>query len=288
MAAELARAVTLMLSLALDNMTGLHDARNITEFPVGLSHRSWLLDSAIGEVVVRIDTPEASALKLDRRFESDVLRHIANADLAPELLWVDLERGVQVTRYLPGRIWGQDDLSVAGNFVRLATKMALLHDLPIVGLRSDRIETLRSYAAINGGDAAGRLLADAVALSHELDETNPCGLVLCHGDVHVGNIIDDGELRLIDWEYAGTTHRALDLASFARQQELSKMQLSAFLAAYEREAGAMGRKEFTLACALHDCTVLLWLSAIHQVQPTIAGGLGVPDRYRNDLAILLG
>jgi hypothetical protein len=60
------------------------------------------------------------------------------------------------------------------------------------------------------------------------------------------------------------------------------------LAAYEREAGAMGRKEFTLACALYDCTVLLWLSAIHLVQPPIARVLGVPDRYRNDLAILLG
>ena len=277
-----------MLSHALDNTPGLDDARIITEFPAGLSHRSWLLDSAIGEVVVRIDTPEASALKLDRRFESDVLRHIANADLAPELLWVDLERGIQVTRYLPGRIWVQDDLSVTENFVRLATRMALLHDLPLVGLRSDRVEILRSYAAINASEAADRLLADAAALSHELDETNPCDLVLCHGDVHVGNIIDDGELRLIDWEYAGTTHRALDLAAFARQQELTEMQLSAFLGAYEGEAGAMGSKEFALACALYDCTVLLWLSAIHIVQPSIAGVLRVSGRYRDDLAILLG
>jgi Ser/Thr protein kinase RdoA (MazF antagonist) len=179
-------------------------------------------------------------------------------------------------------------LSGGENFGRLARKIAQMHNLPLAGLRSDRVETLRSYAAINGGEAAGRLLADAVVLSHELDETNPRGLVLCHSDVHVGNIVDDGELRLIDWEYAGTTHRALDLAAFARQQELTEMQLAAFLAAYESEAGAMGRKEFTLACALYDCTVLLWLSAIHLVQPPIARGLAVPDRYRNDLAILLG
>jgi Ser/Thr protein kinase RdoA (MazF antagonist) len=155
-------------------------------------------------------------------------------------------------------------------------------------LRSDRVETLRSYAAINGGDAAGRLLADAVALSHELDETNPRGLVLCHSDVHVGNIVDDGVLRLIDWEYAGTTHRALDLAAFTRQQELAGLQLSAFLGAYEGESGAMGREEFALACALYDCTVLLWLSAIYLVRPSIAARLVVPDRYRVDLAILLG
>jgi thiamine kinase len=277
-----------MLSLAFDNVPGLQGAEIVVEFPAGLSHRSWRLNSDTGEVVVRIDTPAVSALNLERRFESDVLRQIANADLAPELLWVDLQRGIQVTRYLPGRIWVQDDLIGAENLVRLTRKIAQLHGLPLAGLRSDRVGTLRRYAAINGGDAAGRLLAEAMLLSHELDVVSQHGLVLCHGDVHVGNIVDDGELRLIDWEYAGTTHRALDLAAFARQQELTEVQLSAVLAVYEDEAGIMGRDEFTLACELYDRTVLLWLSAIYAVRPRVPGRLVVPDRYKNDLAILSG
>jgi thiamine kinase len=277
-----------MLSLALDHVRGLQGAEIVAEFPAGLSHRSWRLNSDIGEVVVRIDTPAVSALNLERRFESDVLRQIANADLAPELLWVDLERGIQVTRYLPGCIWVRDDLNSAENIMRLARAIARLHELPTDGLRSDRVATLRHYAAISGGDAAGRLLMEAELLNRRLAALDEQGMALCHGDVHLGNIVDDGELRLIDWEYSAVTHRALDLATFARQQELGDSQLSALLSAYEDYAGKLGSESFSLACALYDCTVLLWLLAIHTIQPTAAARLLVPGRYKTDLAILLG
>jgi thiamine kinase len=36
---------------------------------------------------------------------------------------------------------------------------------------------------------------------------------LCHNDVHHRNVIDDGKLWLVDWEYAGVGDPYFDLAS---------------------------------------------------------------------------
>jgi thiamine kinase-like enzyme len=54
---------------------------------------------------------------------------------------------------------------------------------------------------------------------------------LIHADIIPENIVDDGEkLWLIDWEYAGSGHPAIDLAFIAMNFELTDYQLDSFVA----------------------------------------------------------
>jgi len=44
-------------------------------------------------------------------------------------------------------------------------------------------------------------------------------LVPCHNDLLNANFLDDGEIRIVDWEYAGMGDRFFDLANFSVNHE---------------------------------------------------------------------
>jgi thiamine kinase len=55
---------------------------------------------------------------------------------------------------------------------------------------------------------------------------------LCHNDVHHLNLVDDGRLWLIDWEYAGQGDPYFDLASFCCYHTLSNSARRELLRTY--------------------------------------------------------
>jgi thiamine kinase-like enzyme len=58
--------------------------------------------------------------------------------------------------------------------------------------------------------------------------------VLCHNDLLNGNFLRDeqGDIRILDWEYAGMGDRFFDLANFAAHHELDDEQILELLDAY--------------------------------------------------------
>ena len=63
-------------------------------------------------------------------------------------------------------------------------------------------------------------------------------LVPCHNDLLNANFLDDGSIRIVDWEYAGMGDRFFDLANFSVNHEFEIDDDRRFLGAYfgvERE-----------------------------------------------------
>jgi thiamine kinase-like enzyme len=63
-------------------------------------------------------------------------------------------------------------------------------------------------------------------------------LVPCHNDLLNANYLDDGKIRIVDWEYAGMGDRFFDLANFSVNHEFGVEDDRRLLAAYfgiERE-----------------------------------------------------
>lgn len=56
--------------------------------------------------------------------------------------------------------------------------------------------------------------------------------VPCHNDITVGNILQAGDIHIIDWEYAGNNHRMFGLANLSVQSEFSDDQDELFLKTY--------------------------------------------------------
>lgn len=61
-------------------------------------------------------------------------------------------------------------------------------------------------------------------------------LVPCHNDLLNANFLDDGEIRIVDWEYAGMGDRFFDLANLSVNHEFGGGADQALLEAYFGEA----------------------------------------------------
>jgi thiamine kinase len=231
----------------------------------GLTNESWLVRTARDAVVVRVSNAAERELQIDRNSEAAILAAVAAADLGAPVLLCDPARHVLVTRYL-GNPWTFDDALQFANIERLARTMQRLHVLPpprgvrIVDLRTTvegylrtldeygtesplRTEALRARAR----GAADSLSTDSVAC-------------LCHNDAHHLNIVDDGEVTLIDWEYAGVGERLFDLASACVYHGYDQVQRERLLSAYLTRRDWTVERRLDIACWLFEYVRDLWMA----------------------------
>jgi thiamine kinase len=231
----------------------------------GLTNDSWRVRSESEAVIVRISNAAETLLQIDRRSEAAVLQLVAAADLGPEVLVCDLARRVLVTRDLGGT-WNEEDAHLNSNISRLGALLRHLHALPLpTGVRRvDLVETLRGYlralderghrSRLNNEVTRTRGEHAALALKQRSQEC------LCHNDVHHLNIIDNGGLRLIDWEYSGIGEGMFDLASACVYHRFDKSQRDLLLSSYLQAANSVAAQRLDLACWLFEYVRELWMA----------------------------
>ena len=165
----------------------------------------------------------------DRGSEERLLIAVAQAGLTPNVVLHDPDIGVLITKYMENAVpWTAEKARLPENNERVATTLRLLHGVevssklnpfnPISFSESYLEEAVRSKGY---KDRSGVLSAEEQGWGREFQqlasmyETNFLPGVLCHNDLVAANILDDGELWLIDFEYALYAHPILDLASLA-------------------------------------------------------------------------
>jgi thiamine kinase-like enzyme len=243
------------------------DAASITHverIKHGLTNVSWRVRTASEAVVVRISNTAEQALQIDRESEAIVLRLVANAGLAPEVLVCQPGQHLLVTRDA-GATWLPEQACILDNIRRVGKLLSRLHLLaaPPEIRRVDLIATVRGYLDVL--DAHG--LASEVSKPSKRQRAAEAasavqrgvGECLCHNDVHSLNIVDDGALRLIDWEYSGIGERLFDLASICVYHRYGKTQREALLHAYLDEPAGDALRRLDLACWLFEYVRELWL-----------------------------
>jgi thiamine kinase len=192
----------------------------------------WLLETASGKFVLRADTSLAGKLGLNRTRELDVLA--AANGLAPEVVWADPAAGLLLTRFVRGDVWVEQDFVTGENPARLAALLLKLHSIRSNGLALDYGCIALDYARQIDTPEASLLATQAQELAAAWC-SDVGRYVLCHHDVHSGNVIDPGgeaELRLIDWEYAGMGEPYFELAVVLGQQAFTPASEQALLMAY--------------------------------------------------------
>ena len=231
----------------------------------GLTNDSWLVSAGDRQVVVRISTADDHSLKIDRMSESLALAAAQQAGVGPDVLLLDMEERLLVTRFLPGQVWSCEEARKTYNIRRLANVLARVHAatvpqgiaiLDYQGILQDYWRTLERRGEVEPTDPWNRkeLLEMARVLS---TGTARC---LCHNDVHHLNVVDAGRLWLLDWEYAGIGDPYFDLASVccyhAYDEAMSRQLLHDYLG--RDDDTAYTRLE--LACRLFEYIRRLWLA----------------------------
>jgi thiamine kinase-like enzyme len=79
--------------------------------------------------------------------------------------------------------------------------------------------------------------------------------MFCHNDLHYRNVLDDGHLWFVDWEYAGCGDPRFDLAGIVAYHDLETPLVEALLAAY----GEYSPAQLAPWVSLFDAVHALWL-----------------------------
>jgi thiamine kinase-like enzyme len=205
--------------------------------PGGTHRRSWLVTLPDGRRnVVRLPVPHSSAL-LDLATEAQAMDLAARAGLAPPVVTFDADSRVLVTEYRPGAPWTSANARHPRNVDRLVTVLRLLHALPaeLPPLAAEHVAA--DYLAATAGlgrEAHAMGWADELLLLARRYDARYAPTAFCHNDLVAANVLDDGKLALVDFEYAVRAEPLLDLANLAAMNGFNGAEQRALLAAYRR------------------------------------------------------
>ena len=182
----------------------------IRRLPGGLTNQHYLLKANGLRVVMRINNPDAARLGIDRQREQKVLEQIHGQPFAPAVFYCEPQQGVLVTEYVEGIQWQSNSLDDPLKIDSLLELVAQIQAVRKVTPRFDYSAHVRNYwqrlldsdqpfpmsAQRLYRSIEARLPAFQAAIKHP---------VLCHHDLTPANLIEnpDGQLIVLDWEYAG-------------------------------------------------------------------------------------
>lgn len=186
--------------------------RLVEQLRGGKTNCSYLLAGGGKKMVLRVNAGNSRQLGIDRRREKVILEAVSGAGLAPDIYHCDPERGVLVTEFIDGKPL---DISRPESLTRLQSLLDRVHSLkpeiPVFDYLAHAENYWQQLADKSGQDPH---LYKREGLLEQLRKLQAVsGEGLSHHDPVPENIIDrDGELFLLDWEYAGLGSPEFDRA----------------------------------------------------------------------------
>lgn len=237
----------------------------------GLTNRTWRVRAPGVDWVVRIGGGRDATLGIDRRAELVALAAAGAAGLAPALVHGDPARGLCVLRHRPGVTWTRAQARSIEGLRRVGERIRSLHALPIpAALPALDVAGAISHYLSLPPPSQSPVPRDVVAVraAAALAAHEPGAPAFCHHDLHHLNVIDDGTLTFVDWEYAAAGDPWLDVAAWASYHDLDAGPRRALVEAYAATPGpaespSLHRASARLdaACAVFDCLEALWYDA---------------------------
>lgn len=195
-----------------------HAPKLSSEIEGGLTNQSYLLNSDIGNLVLRINHPQSQSLGINRLRESVILRFLDSSGIGPQIVYQQNQQQYLLYRHIEGKTWSDKELRDPDNRERIGRVIEQYQkiDIPL------KPRNYSAYLEYYWNQLEQRQLIDT-RLRHswldflpkltrpEFTNWQPC---LSHHDLVAENIIEtqDG-LRIIDWEYAHMGHPDLDWLS---------------------------------------------------------------------------
>ena len=212
-------------------------------------------------VVLRLGGRDTELLGIDRGVEAEATRAAAAVGVGPEVVTFEADGPVLVTRFIEGRPIPPEHMRTAEQIARVADALRRLHGAPPISGGFDAHRVCEAYAA-TARERGVRVPADyrwAHGVSERIErargEQRP---VPCHNDLLNSNFLDDGELRIVDWEYAGMGDRFFDLANFSVNHELSEDDDEMLLRDYFGELRAADFASLRLMRFMSDFREAMW------------------------------
>jgi thiamine kinase-like enzyme len=230
----------------------------------GITNKNYRVDVEGESYVLRLAGAKTELLGINRRDEYAAHRAAASLGVAPEILHFTEPEGCLVARFILGRPIPPEEMRQPDTLQRVAGVLRRIHALPPVEA------TFSPFRVVEAYDRAARehgvqtfpenyawlreRMADVEAAFLE----EPFTPSLCHNDLLNENFLDDGAVRILDWEYAGMGDPYFDLANFSANHGLSDEEDRIFLEAYFGEAAPRRFARQKLMKIMSDFREAMW------------------------------
>lgn len=256
-----------MLSLS-DALSRIPQWRNkkirATELTGGITNKNYRVEVNGESFVLRLGGTNTEHLGIDRSIERDATAAAASLGVAPEVIYFIEPEGYLVTRFIKGRPLPALEITEPKNLKRVVDALKQIHALPAIPKTFSPFRVVEDYAQTVKAHGVNTFPANFDYLLAKMREVEsafnkePFTPKLCHNDLLNENFLDDGRMRIIDWEYAGMGDVFFDLANFAVNHQLNDEQDRLLLTLYFGEATPKRLARLKLMKVMSDFREAMW------------------------------
>jgi thiamine kinase-like enzyme len=215
---------------------------NVAPLDGGITNRNFKVEVDGEAFVLRMGGKKTDLLGIDRAVEHAASLRAEEIGVGPAVVDFVESEGWLVTRFIEGRPIGAEEMRNPSVLPRVAQSLRKIHAAAAIPGRFDAYGVVDAYRA--EAEAHGVALPNEFIAARDVAEQiraarGPQPLVPCHNDLLNANFLDDGEIRIVDWEYAAMGDRFFDLANFSVNHDFEVADDRRLLAAYfgaERDA----------------------------------------------------
>ncbi len=263
----------------------------------GITNKNYRVDADGQSSVLRLTGANTDLLGIDRHTEYAATRAAAALGIGPEVVYFIEPEGCLVTRFIRGRPIPQAEMRSAEIIRRVAAALRRFHGAgPIPGTFSPFrvVEAYRRLALETGLRPSSderqapqfptnfeRLLAQMRAVERAM-QVAPPALCPCHNDLLNENfLLEDGtgQIRILDWEYAGMGDPHFDLGNLAAQHLYADEHDELLLASYWGAVTPEHWARHKLMRCLSDFREAMWGVAQQSLSSLDFDFRGYADQY---------
>jgi thiamine kinase-like enzyme len=223
--------MTLTLEEAIARVPHWVGASDLIATPLGggITNNNFRIDVGGESFVLRIIGADTELLGINREYEYMANLNAGKLGIAPEVYYFIQPEGYLVTRFINGRPIPPEEVSQPENIRRVMETVKKIHAMQDIPGRFDVFQVVRDYSE-TARRYAVEFPKDYDWLIRHLQEAEdalsvrpykPCP---CHNDLLNANFLTNGQLYILDWEYAGMGDAFFDLANFSDHHNLSDEQ----------------------------------------------------------------
>ena len=236
----------LTLEQAISRVPFLHKAKDLktTMLAGGITNLNYKIDADGKSYVLRITGADTDLLGIKRDVEYQANLQAGKLGIAPEVVYFIEPESYLITRFINGKRIPPEEITKPDYIRRVVRKLRLFHKnaQPLSGEFNvfRRVEWLTSVSRRYNC----RLPFDFDWIMQKMRQVegallkDPYLPTPCHDDLLNLNFLDEdvpgeiGELRLLDWEYAGMGDIFFDLANFSHHHRLNDDMVRLLLEEY--------------------------------------------------------
>ncbi len=235
----------------------------VTPLGGGITNINYRVDVGGESFVVRVGGANTELLGINRDHERAINEAAAAAGVAPEVVDFLRPEGYLVTRFIQGRTVPPEEMGRPERIRQVAETLRVIHGLPPIPGTFSPFRVIETYADVARAHQVdvppqyGPLLE----VAHRIEEAfkrQPFTPRPCHNDLLNGNFLDDGRLRILDWEYGGMGDVFFDLANLSAHHGFADESDRLLLAAYFGQIRTPDFARLRLMKAMSDFREAMW------------------------------